>query len=119
MSDDDLDSLFADARAEPLRLRPGLTARVLADAEGLMVAPLPLALPRAPAARQHSGLWSALASAFGGGGALAGMVAATVAGFYIGFALPLDSGLVASVLGGAISEIDMMPGIDALLEEAP
>ena len=55
----------------------------------------------------------------GSGGVLAGMAVATIAGFYFGFSLPLDNDLAASVLGVEISEIDMMPGIDALLEEAP
>lgn len=123
MTDDDLENLFATARADVPRPSAGLTARVLADAEGLMTAaPERLAIPRpAPerAAPERPGLWAALSAAFGGSGALAGMATATVAGFYIGFAQPVNTGLVTSVLGGEIAELDMMPGIDALLDEAP
>jgi hypothetical protein len=115
MTEDDLDSLFASARGAAPRPSAGLTARVLADAEGLLAIP---PAPPQPVARR-SGLWAALAAAFGGSGALAGMATATVAGFYIGFAEPMDTGLVTSVLGGEIAELDMMPGIDALLDEAP
>lgn len=115
MTDDDLDSLFAAARSAAPRPSPDLAARVLADAEGLLA--ITPALPQ-PQARRPS-FWAALAAAFGGSGALAGMATATVAGFYIGFAEPMNSGLVTSVLGGEIAELDMMPGIDALLEEAP
>lgn len=119
MTEDDLDSLFATARADAPRPPAGLTARVLADADGLMSAtPLSSPAPERPA-RERRGLWSALSSVFGGSGALAGMATATVAGFYIGFAQPMDTGLVVSVLGGEIAELDMMPGIDALLDEAP
>jgi len=124
MSEDHLDSLFAAARAEPLRPPPGLSARVLDDAARHMasVAPPPALLSRA--APPRPGLWAALSTAFGGGGALAGMVTATVAGFYIGFAQPIDTGIVTAVLagdaaGGEIGQLDMMPGIDALLDEAP
>lgn len=124
MSEDHLDSLFAAARAEPLRPPPGLSARVLDDAARHMasVAPPPALL--SPATPPRPGLWAALSTAFGGGGALAGMVTATVAGFYIGFAQPIDTGIVTAVLagdaaGGEIGQLDMMPGIDALLDEAP
>ena len=118
MTEDDLDSLFATARADAPRPPAGLTARVLADAEGLLAA-APMSSPEPDRPRDRHGLWSALSTVFGGSGALAGMATATVAGFYIGFAQPMDTGLVASVLGGEIAELDMMPGIDALLEEAP
>lgn len=129
MSEDHLDSLFAAARAEPLRPPRGLSARVLDDAARHMasVAPPPALLSPAllsRAAPPRPGLWAALSTAFGGGGALAGMVTATVAGFYIGFAQPIDTGIVTAVLagdaaGGEIGQLDMMPGIDALLDEAP
>lgn len=118
MTEDDLENLFATARADVPRPSAGLTARVLADAEGLMIAASErLAIPRP--SPERPGLWAALFAAFGGSGALAGMATATVAGFYIGFAQPMNTGLVTSVLGGEIAELDMMPGIDALLDEAP
>ncbi len=114
MTDTDLDDLFAAARdAAPLP-GAGLSARVLADADGVLAARLAPPVPRAA-----PGLWATLAAVFGGGGVMAGMVSATVAGFYIGFAQPMEGGLVASVLGSEIAELDMMPGLDALLDEAP
>ena len=51
-------------------------------------------------------------------GAVAGMLTATIAGFYIGFAQPMD-GFAVSALAGEAVDIEMMPGLDALLEEAP
>lgn len=124
MSEDHLDSLFAAARAEPLRPPPGLSARVLDDAARHMAFAAPPPALLSPATPPRPGLWAALSTAFGGGGALAGMVTATVAGFYIGFAQPIDTGIVTAVLagdaaGGEIGQLDMMPGIDALLDEAP
>ncbi|NEY91887.1 dihydroorotate dehydrogenase [Tabrizicola oligotrophica] len=114
MTDDDLDGLFAAARAEAPRPSAALSARVISDAEA--------ALQAAPAARrapERPGLLASLAAIFGGGGALAGMVTATLAGFWIGFAQPVELGVMSAVLNTDTAEIDMMPGIDALLDEAP
>lgn len=131
MSKDMLEDLFAAARAEPPRLPEGLAARVLEEAreaQGALAAQAP-ARPDggwADRVRADRGLigWLRQGFGFGGGGALAGMVAATVTGFYIGFAAPgapglLASAVIAPVLGLGGTEIDMMPGIDALLEEVP
>lgn len=119
MTEHDLDSLFAAARADAPRPPASLTARVLADAGAEMTAPAAPAMPH-PAARPPfwADLWARLSGAIGGGGVMAGMVTATLAGFYIGFAEPVDTRLLSSVMGVA-AEIDMMPGIDALLDEAP
>lgn len=116
MTEDDLESLFATARTPAVQAPAALTARVLADADARM-------RPAAPAPQQASpsrpGLWASLGAVFGGGGALAGMVTATLAGFWIGFAQPGDLGAMSAVLSGSAAEIDMMPGIDALLDETP
>jgi hypothetical protein len=115
MTEDQLENLFAAARAEAVVPPDGLTARVLGDAvreQRATVAPAPAVLAR-------PGLWAKLSAVFGGTGALAGLATAAVAGFYIGFAQPMEGGLVVSVLGGEVTELDMMPGIDALLDEAP
>lgn len=114
MTDDDLDSLFAAARAETPRPPAALTARVMLDAEtAARGAPVPRR------AAERPGLLASLAAIFGGGGALAGMVTATLAGFWIGFAQPVELGVMSAVLNTDTAEIDMMPGIDALLDEAP
>ncbi len=127
MTEDDLDPLFAAARAEPPRLPAGLMARVIAGAEaeiqaaGIQAAGIQTTGPSALAATraQASGLWRGLAGLFGGAGALAGMLTATIAGFWIGFAGPAPLGAMSAALTGSRAEIDMMPGIDALLDEAP
>lgn len=124
MTEDDLDPMFAAARAASPHVPAGLMARVIADAEaeiqGLASQAAGSSVLAAPRARpQAFGLWSGLADLFGGAGALAGMLTATVAGFWIGFADPAPLGAMSAALIGASAEIDMMPGIDALLDEAP
>jgi hypothetical protein len=118
MTKDTLDDLFAAARAAAPEPPASLSERVLADAlahQADVAAPERLQMQR-PAGR---GIWAWLRAGFGGGGALAGMVAATLAGFYIGFAAPVEPAFLGAALGLEITEIDMMPGLDALLEEAP
>lgn len=116
MTDDDLDQFFAAARADAPRPGAALQARVIAEAEALV----PGLVQSAPhKAAPRPGLWSALAALFGGSGVLAGMATATIAGFWIGFAQPVQLGAMSAVLTGTSAEIDMMPGLDALLDEAP
>lgn len=129
MTDRELEDLFAAARSAPLAVPEALTARVLADAEAEAAAVA--GRGAAVAVTAKPGLWARLGAVFaraamvegmgalGGAGASAGMVAATLAGFYIGFAEPVDMGPLASALGLSVQEIDMMPGLEALLEEAP
>lgn len=114
MTDHDLDHLFDAMRADAPHPPASLTARVVADAQAQMQ---PRVAPAVRKARRRA-VWAGLARMFGGGGALAGMATAALAGFYIGFADPAQAGLMSSVLGQA-AELDMMPGIDALLDEAP
>ena len=113
MTDHDLDDLFDAARDAGPVPSDALTARVLADADAVMAARV--VVPVRPA---RLGLWATLAGIFGGSGAVAGMLTATIAGFYIGFAQPMD-GFAVSALAGEAVDIEMMPGLDALLEEAP
>jgi hypothetical protein len=47
------------------------------------------------------------------------MVAATLGGFYIGFAAPVETAFLGAALGIEMTEIEMMPGLDALLDEVP
>lgn len=117
--DDDLDAFFAAARHAPPRPSVGLQRRVLADAEMALAAPITPPMAPKPAVHRPASLWARLADAFGGGGALAGMMTATVAGLYIGYVQPSEAGILVSALGGSLEELDLMPGIDALLEEAP
>ncbi len=116
MTEDDLDDLFAAARSEALPVPAGLMARVISDAEAERWRGDLLNSPQPRVRHQASGLLARLAGLFGGAGALAGMLTATVAGFWLGFAQPVP---MSAVLTGVSAEIDMMPGIDALLDEAP
>ena len=120
MTKDRLDDLFAAARAAAPELPASLSERVLADAlaqQADVVAQVPARVQMQRPVR--GGVWAWLRAGFGGGGALAGMVAATLAGFYIGFAVPVEPAFLGAALGLEITEIDMMPGLDALLEEVP
>ncbi|MBM3615741.1 MAG: hypothetical protein FJX28_10020 [Alphaproteobacteria bacterium] len=129
MSKDSLDDLFAEARKSVPPVPEGLAARVSADAVALQVAAERAAAERvgrdgAFDRERRRGLFGWFRAGLGGSAALAGMVAATVAGFSIGFAAPVVPGLVVSdlvapALGLGGAEIDMMPGIDALLQEVP
>ena len=119
MTDHDLDSLFAAARADSPAPSAALTTRVLADADAAMVRTPAAKIAPTSASGAGASLWTKLAALFGGAGAVAGMATATVAGFYIGFAQPMNNGLLPAVLGGEIAELEMMPGLDALLDEAP
>lgn len=72
-NDQDLEAAFAAARAAPPQMPPGLMARISLDA----------------AANQRSvPLWRRVMVALGGPVAMAGLVTATVAGFWLGVAPP-------------------------------
>lgn len=119
MTEVDLDHLFAAARAEAFPTPANLTARVISDADAELATVDVLTSARAKPRASRPGFFAHLAGLFGGGGALAGMLTATVAGFWLGFAQPAPMGTMSAALTGASAEIDMMPGIDALLDEAP
>ena len=119
MTEDDLDQLFAAARAEAVSAPADLTTRVISDAEAEILAADLMMRVQPQAHRKTPGVFAHLAGLFGGTGALAGMLTATVAGFWLGFAQPAPLGTMSTALTGASAEIDMMPGIDALLDEAP
>lgn len=117
MKDDDLDTLFAMARAAPPVPSDALMARVLADAVAHQPAPRPVAAPRV-ALPALGGMWHRLADLFGGAGALAGMGGAAVAGLVLGFVQPEGlSALSDTVLGGALDSVALMPSVDPLFSE--
>lgn len=108
---DDLDDLFASAKRDAIQPSAALMARVLADATreqpkaALRVVPKP-------------GFWAALAAVFGGGGVLAGVGSAAVAGLVLGFVQPVGFGSVTDLLAAdTLGGVEFMPGIDALLAE--
>lgn len=94
MTEQDLDRLLAEARAEGGAVAPGFMARLLEDALAAQPAPaLTLAIAGAaapqPVARSRwHGLWAALSAGFGGGGVVAGLCGAAVLGLWVGYADP-------------------------------
>lgn len=113
----DLDDLFAQA-AQDVRVPDALMARVLADAareQPSVTAPL---RPRQPIGRPL-GIWAALTGLFGGGGVLAGLGSAAVAGLYLGLVQPTAFASITDTVlnSGTVASMELMPGIDALWSE--
>jgi hypothetical protein len=115
MSEDtDLDQVFAAARAVRPVPSDALTARVLHDAYAAQpVAPV-AALP----ARSRRGFWAVLSDAFGGGGVLAGLGTATVAGVWLGYADPAGMDWLTRTLLPTLSgDVQLMQADDLFLGE--
>jgi hypothetical protein len=113
MREQDLDDLFAEARAQEPLESPGLMARVLADAERNIPPQIVRVVPRKP------GLWAKFAMALGGNGVLAGLGTAAVAGVMLGFVQPTSLSAVTDMILAEtpLDEVDLLPGIDAILTE--
>lgn len=91
LRDDELEGLFAAARAQTPVPSADLMARILADAEAQAVPePAPATGGRTGGrpVRPTRGFWAALVAGLGGWPVLAGMATATVAGVWLGFATP-------------------------------
>jgi hypothetical protein len=112
---DDLDALFATARVSDVTPSDALMARVMADAAALQ----PKAAPMVRAVARKTGVWTALAALFGGGGVLAGLASVAMAGFFVGFVQPETVMALAGdwSMGSVVETVDLMPGVDALLAE--
>jgi hypothetical protein len=87
----DLEALLDAARAAPPQMSDALVARMAADAQAH--------LPR-PA------LWRRIVEAVGGPAGLGGLVTATVAGFWLGVAPPVDT-VDPLALFGTVSDAEM------------
>lgn len=116
---DDLEELFAEARATPAPAPDDFMARVLADA--LREMPAEAALPARRAAPSPSpGFWTRLVAAVGGAAAMAGISSAAMAGLVLGYVQP-DSlvSLAGSygLPGTSSATYDLLPGYDSLLSE--
>jgi len=111
----DLDTLLAGLRAADAPPSTALQARVLADAVAVQAT-----APARPAMRPaRRTAFRTLAEIFGGGGALAGMSLAAMAGLFIGVAQPAP---VASLTEALLAEepldtLDLLPETDALWTE--
>ncbi len=122
MTDPDLDALLASARDEGPRPSEALMARVMADAVASQPAPraLPVARKVRPAERP-AGWLRRLSAVFGGGGALAGVSLAMVAGVFIGVVQPAPVAALTSALlvEGDLGTVDLLPAGTDLWEEQP
>lgn len=117
MTDDDLDGLFAEARADSPAPSPALMARILADAAA--VQPRPAAAPPRRAVPRF-GLGAVLA-ALGGFGSLAGLASAAVAGLWIGLAPPAAvDDLAASLwpVDDVGDSIELFPDLEGMIDDA-
>ncbi|MGQ0610679.1 MAG: hypothetical protein ACT4N9_06205 [Paracoccaceae bacterium] len=119
----DLDTLFAQARAQDDGLAPGLSARILADAAAVQaeVQAAGRRLAAVPPRPAPPGPLSRLLGLFGGSGPLASGVLAGIAGLALGYMQPeAVSGLgvlLASDASAAETGLELMPGFDALFTE--
>lgn len=116
MRDADLDDLFAEARATEPAQHASLMARVCADGLRLQ----PQAAPRVRAVfAGKTGWWPSLANALGGKRGLAGLGTVAVAGVVLGFLEPMPILALTEPFFAAatVDEVDLMPGIDAILTE--
>jgi hypothetical protein len=131
----DPDRLLAEAAAmTPPPMEADFMARLMADAQRLQP-PLPLPAPppaaQTPQAAQtraaqtrpfgRGGLLDALADVFGGRGALAAMMLATVTGLYLGVTQPAIlsglPGLTGQTSDIPLDSLDLMSGSDSLWTE--
>lgn len=111
----DLDALFAEARRGDIPPSDDLFARVMADAAAAQPTPAVIARAGIPARR---GFWLALAGLFGGGGAIAGMGTAMMAGLLFGVFQPAPvSALTTALFDGSAVSVELMPDYDTLLLE--
>ncbi|MFP5479961.1 MAG: dihydroorotate dehydrogenase [Alphaproteobacteria bacterium] len=106
---DDLDDLFAAARADRPQPSEALLQRVLADALAQQPCPAPTPVHR-------SGLLARLSAAFGGGPALAGVCSAAVVGLVLGYLNPMTYDYLTGGLTGA-ETVDLFPSTDFLSSE--
>ncbi len=113
--EDDLDRLLAVARAAGPQPGADLIARILTDAATAQ----PIAPRRAPLAAPRRTRLAWLASVFGGGGALAGISLAMVAGVFVGVVQPAPVAALASVfiVDATMDSVDLLPLDSALWGE--
>jgi hypothetical protein len=117
MQDQDLDSLFAEARAQVPIESTALQLKILADAARLQ---LPLSvITQRKITSPRSRFFSRLAAAVGGKAMLAGVGTAAIAGVVLGFAQPASlTTLTGSLFAEApLDQLDLFPSIDDILTE--
>lgn len=115
----DLDDLFAAARDADSAPSANLMTRILTDAAALQPRPAVVATRLQPVDLPTTEGWfDRIAAVFGGGGALAGMSLATVAGVFLGLAQPAPIVALTLMLADAsVETVDLLPDGTALWEE--
>ncbi|MEL6960181.1 MAG: hypothetical protein AAGL89_14640 [Pseudomonadota bacterium] len=104
--DSELDAILAQMRAEDAAPSDTLLDRIMADADDVLAgkAANPVAAPQAPLS---TGLFKGVMDAIGGWPAFGGLVAATMAGVWIGVAPPDGVTTLASVVLGDTVEVSL------------
>ena len=116
---DDLLAMAASGAAERGAAAAGISgdfmARLMADAVGLQPKQV-VELPQRAAPPAQIGWFRALSDLFGGGGAMATMASAALAGLYLGVVQPAPVLALTSALMGetVLDQMDLIPGTDAL-----
>ncbi len=115
--DQDLDSLFAEVRAQGQIDSTVLQEKVFADA--IRLQPQANGPRRASVPTPHFGLFNRLAAALGGKAVLAGIGAAAISGVLLGFAQPASlTAMTGSLFAEApLDQLDLFPGVDDILTE--
>lgn len=115
-SDHDLDTLLAAARGAGPAPSDALMARVLADAAALQPRPPVVSTAANPPRRPW---FAGLAALFGGGGAVAGISFAVLAGVFLGVVQPAPVAALTAVFltDEAIGSVDLLPEPGALWTE--
>lgn len=118
MTEQELDRLFAAARANPLPASEGFMTRALADALEAQPRPAPAGAP-APVRAHRRGFWARLTAGFGGTGVLAGLASVAVMGLFFGYADPtgLTDSLLSGQGAGSGSDLEMVPVAALFLTE--
>jgi hypothetical protein len=108
MDDDEIDALFAEAKAQEGNVSDAFLARVLADAADVAAeraVPVTYARPE-----PKRGFFAGMSEAIGGWRGGMALTASAVAGLYFGFADPVGvdtvSGLASSLSGATVSDTE-------------
>ncbi len=115
MQDDELDHFLEAARQTAVDPSEDLVARILADADAMQpVAAAAVVTPAKP------GVLGRLVLALGGWPAASGLVTATLAGVWFGYAAPSGFDALSAAVWSADDSyelVDLMPTVDDLLME--
>ncbi len=116
--EEELDLLFGASRAMAPVPSADLMARVLTDAYAQQPEPAQRPVRAAPALPGWRRALSDLAAAMGGGGVLAGLGSAAVAGLFIGYANPPSADWLSnSLLPAAADSVDLLSAGDLFVTE--